>query len=124
METFLTSKNGNSFFPIETTRRNPRVRQPVERDVVEHVALCKLVLGLSCRGPTQRRGDRPRRLAFSREESSSALAAKFKVTSAVSWGEFRRLWPAVAKAKANKRCQSSKILRQHAKKSVDDGLWA
>ncbi len=30
-------------FPIETTRRNPRVRQPVERDVVEHVVLCKSV---------------------------------------------------------------------------------
>jgi hypothetical protein len=51
-------------FPIETTRRNPRVSEPVERDVVEHVVSCKLILGLSWRGPMQRRGDRRRRLGI------------------------------------------------------------
>src|SRR5687767_1891549 len=32
--------------PIETRGRNPRVRQPVVRDVVEHVVACK-ALGVS-----------------------------------------------------------------------------
>src|SRR4051794_21719271 len=32
--------------PIETSRRNPRVRQPVVRDVVEDVVSCK-ALGVS-----------------------------------------------------------------------------
>src|SRR5918992_1967389 len=29
-------------FPIETCRRNPRVRQPEERDVVEHIVSCQV----------------------------------------------------------------------------------
>src|SRR5215213_9618094 len=50
-------------FPIETRRRDPRVRQPIERDVVEDLVARQLARG--ARGPGQRRGDRRGRLAIS-----------------------------------------------------------
>ena len=50
-------------FPIETRRRDPRVRQPVERDVVEDLVARQFARG--ARGPVQSRGDRRRRLAVS-----------------------------------------------------------
>ena len=37
----LDVEEGELVFPIETRRRNRRVRQPVERDVVEDVVSCK-----------------------------------------------------------------------------------
>src|SRR5687768_11763870 len=46
-------------FPIETRRRDPRVRQPVERDVVED--LIPRQFARSARRPAQSRGDRRRR---------------------------------------------------------------
>jgi hypothetical protein len=33
-------------FPVEPGGRNTRVRQPVERDVVEHVVACKIACGV------------------------------------------------------------------------------
>jgi hypothetical protein len=53
----------NLIFPVETSRRNPRVRQPIERDVVEHVISCKRACGVSIyRAPEHGRGDCRRRL--------------------------------------------------------------
>jgi hypothetical protein len=52
-------------FPIEASRRNRRVRQPVERDVVEHVVSGEVPCGMSIDGaPEYGRGDRCRRLAI------------------------------------------------------------
>ena len=48
-------------FPIETRRRNPGVRQPVERDVVEDLVTRQLARGARC--PVQSRDDRRGRLA-------------------------------------------------------------
>src|SRR3712207_4515997 len=48
-------------FPIETRRRDPRVRQPIKRDVVEDVVTRQFARG--ARGPVQSCGDRRRRLA-------------------------------------------------------------
>ena len=50
-------------FPVETRRRDPRVRQPVERDVVEDLVARQFAGG--ARGPVQSRGDRRGRLAVS-----------------------------------------------------------
>ena len=50
-------------FPIETRRRDPRVRQPIERDVVEDLVTRQFARG--ARGPVQSRGDRRGRLAVS-----------------------------------------------------------
>src|ERR687894_1786916 len=47
--------------PVETRRRDPRVRQPVERDVVEDLVARQFACG--ARGPVQGRGNRRRRLA-------------------------------------------------------------
>src|ERR1700746_2482690 len=53
----------NLIFPIETSRRNRRVRQPIESDVVEHVISCKRSCGVSIlRAPEHGRGDCRRRL--------------------------------------------------------------
>ena len=49
--------------PIETRRRDPRVRQPIERDVVEDLVTRQFARG--ARGPVQSRGDRRCRLAVS-----------------------------------------------------------
>jgi hypothetical protein len=52
-------------FPIVARRRNRRVRQPVERDVVEDVVPCKVACGVSIdAAPEHGRGDRRRRLAI------------------------------------------------------------
>ena len=48
-------------FPIETRRRDPRVGQPVQRDVVEDLVTRQFARG--ARGTLQSRGDRRRRLA-------------------------------------------------------------
>src|SRR5262244_147636 len=48
-------------FPVQTRRRDPGVRHPVERDVVEDLLTRQLAGG--ARGPVQRRGDRRGRLA-------------------------------------------------------------
>ena len=50
-------------FPIETRRRNPRVRQPVQRDVVEDLVTGQFPRG--ARGACQSRGDCRGRLAVS-----------------------------------------------------------
>ena len=52
-------------FPIEASRRNGRVRQPVEREVVEDVVAGKVACRVSIdRAPEYGRGDRRRRLAI------------------------------------------------------------
>src|SRR5271170_2628136 len=52
-------------FPIETSRRNRRVRQPVECEVVEYIVSCQVTCGVSInRAPEHCRGDRRRRLAI------------------------------------------------------------
>src|SRR5262245_23750549 len=48
-------------FPIQTRRRDPSVRHPVERDVVEDLLTRQLARG--ARGPVQSRDDRRGRLA-------------------------------------------------------------
>ena len=48
-------------FPVETRRGNTRVRQPIERDVVEDLVARQFARG--ARGPVQGRGDRRGRLA-------------------------------------------------------------
>ena len=50
-------------FPIETRRRDPRVRQPIKRDVVEDLLTRQFARG--ARGPVQSRYDRRGRLAVS-----------------------------------------------------------
>ena len=50
-------------FPVETRRRDSRVRQPITRDVVEELVTREFARG--ARGPVQSRGDRRGRLAFS-----------------------------------------------------------
>ena len=51
--------------PIEPAGGNPRVGQPVERDVVEHVVACEIACGVSIdRTPEHRRGHRRRRLGI------------------------------------------------------------
>jgi hypothetical protein len=50
-------------FPIETRRRDPRVRQPIQRDVVEDLVTRQFARG--ARGPVQSRDDRCGRLAVS-----------------------------------------------------------
>jgi hypothetical protein len=50
-------------FPIEARRRDTRIRQPIERDVVEDLIPRQLARG--ARRPVQSRGDRCRRLAIS-----------------------------------------------------------
>jgi hypothetical protein len=47
--------------PIETGRRDPRVRQPIQRDVVEDLVTGQFAGGAG--GPVQRRGDGRGRLA-------------------------------------------------------------
>src|SRR6185437_7980334 len=49
--------------PIETRRRDPRVCQPIKRDVVEDLVTRQFAGG--ARGPIQSRGDRRGRLAIS-----------------------------------------------------------
>jgi len=52
-------------FPIETSRRNRRVRQPVECEVVEYIVSCQVTCGVHTDGaPEHRRGDRRCRLAI------------------------------------------------------------
>ena len=52
-------------FPIEASRGNRRVRQPIEREVVEHVVAREVACGMSIdRAPEHGRGDRRRRLAI------------------------------------------------------------
>ena len=52
-------------FPIETSRRNRRVRQPVECEVVEYIVSCQVTCGVSIdRAPEHGRGHRRRRLAI------------------------------------------------------------
>ena len=52
-------------FPNEARRRNACIRQPVERDVVEHVVPRKVTCGVSIdRAPEDGRGDRRRRLGI------------------------------------------------------------
>src|SRR5215211_4889313 len=50
-------------FPIETRRRDPGVRQPIKRDVVENLVTREFAGG--ARRPVQSRDDRLRRLAVS-----------------------------------------------------------
>src|SRR5918998_6016980 len=50
-------------FPIETRRRDPRVRQPIKRDIVEDLLTRQFARG--ARGPVQSRDDRRGRLAVS-----------------------------------------------------------
>jgi hypothetical protein len=50
-------------FPIEARGRDPRLRQPVERDVVEDLVTRQFAGG--ARGPVQSRDDRRGRLAVS-----------------------------------------------------------
>ena len=49
--------------PIKTRRRDPRVRQPIQRDVIEDLIPRQFTRG--ARGPVQSRDDRRRRLAAS-----------------------------------------------------------
>ena len=49
METFAGSEKGQLVFPIETTRRNRRVREPEEGDVVEDIVSCQ-ASGLPVKG--------------------------------------------------------------------------
>jgi hypothetical protein len=52
-------------FPIETSRRNRRVRQPVECEVVEYIVSCQVTCGVSInRAPEYCRSDRCRGLAI------------------------------------------------------------
>src|SRR5271165_3779839 len=52
-------------FPIETSRRNGRVRQPVECEVIEYIVSCQVTCGLSIkRAPQYCRSDRRRGLAI------------------------------------------------------------
>src|SRR5215218_8719890 len=50
-------------FPIQTRCRDPRVRQPIKRDIVEDLLTRQFARG--ARGPVQSRGDRRSRLAAS-----------------------------------------------------------
>ena len=53
----------DSTFPIETSRGNRRVRQPIKRDVVEHVVSRKVACGMCIdRAPEHGRVNRCRRL--------------------------------------------------------------
>ena len=52
-------------FPIETSRRNRRVRQPVECEVIEYIVSCQVTCGVSInRAPEYCRSDRCRWLAI------------------------------------------------------------
>src|SRR3954463_928898 len=50
----LWAEKGQPVFRIETTRRNPRIRQPVVRDVVEDVVSCQ-ALGVSVEDASDQR---------------------------------------------------------------------
>src|SRR5271155_5004988 len=52
-------------FPVETSRRNRRVRQPVECEVVEYIVSCQVTSRVSIdRAPEYGRSDRCRGLAI------------------------------------------------------------
>jgi len=52
-------------FPIETSRRNRRVGQPVECEVIEYIVSCQITCGVSIyRAPEYCRSDRCRGLAI------------------------------------------------------------
>src|SRR5215217_6344855 len=59
----LGVEKATPIFPIEPRRRDPRVRQPIKRDVVEDLLPRQFARG--ARGPVQSRGDRSGRLAVS-----------------------------------------------------------
>src|SRR5215212_8351139 len=59
----LGVEKATPIFPIQTRRRDPRVRQPVKRDVVEDLLPRQFTRG--ARGPAQSRDDRRGRLAVS-----------------------------------------------------------
>src|SRR5215207_6203069 len=59
----LGVEKATPIFPIESRRRDPRVRQPIKRDVVEYLLTRQFARG--ARGPVQSLGDRSGRLAVS-----------------------------------------------------------
>src|SRR5215218_6260343 len=59
----LGVKESSLVFPVEARRRDTRVRQPIQRDVVEDLVTGQFAGGT--RSPVQSRGDRRCRLAVS-----------------------------------------------------------
>jgi hypothetical protein len=65
-------------FPIETSRRNRRVRQPVECEVIEYIVSCQVTCGVSInRAPEYCRSDRCRRLAITVTTSSGTFSKAY-----------------------------------------------
>jgi hypothetical protein len=79
METPLALKKPPLVFPIELGRRDPRVRQPIERDVVEDLVTRQFAS--RTRGPVQGRDDRRGGLAVGIDEEGDRLSALFVITN-------------------------------------------